>query len=521
VFALSDLIKKHGLEFNEAYCALPGLRSIARILTLPFSSRRRLEQILPFELENVVPFDLEEMHLSFDVLGKDPAGGFRILAALTPKSEVVQFLQRLAMAGVDPKIVDVAPHALFTAARRFLPDEFGAYALIDLGATHVDVAALSAGELVDLRSIPFGGERFDRELARALRIDEARAEQVKIEKADLAASDPVGAALRAAVEPLLIRLRQTLQGIRAGKSIEITRAYLTGRGSLLRGLDALLAQELAIEVSPLTPLTPELTVAADPHDPAQQARFAAAMALVHRGFGTLRGTQLNLRHGPFVYKRQQLAIRSSLRSLSAVGAIVLLLLAYNVIASQLQKRRQLAAVQDQITQLYLKAFPGSPPPVLPLEQFRSQIDKTMAKERTIGFFGDANLRAIDILKAMSEGIPPMLSVDIKKFDLTTDALRLEGEVPSFPDVDQLEKALQQCPAFKQVKKESSSSTAGDRIKFKFLINLVDQKKAKLGAAPGRPGVPAGAPAAPLPAAPTGTPGQVKPPSSPSAGAAAP
>ncbi|NLH49585.1 MAG: pilus assembly protein PilM [Myxococcales bacterium] len=488
VFALADLLKKHQLEFNEVTCSLPGTRATTRILTLPFENRRRIEQILPFELENQVPFDLDEMHLSFEVLGKDPDGGFRVLVALTPKPEVAMFLRHVSQAGVDPRLLDLSPYGLFAAARQALPQEMGAYAVLDLGSNHADVVIMNEGQLADLRSIPVGGEVFDRAVAETLRLDPVRAEAVKREKASLNANDVLGQALRGAAVPFFIRLRQTLQGIRSEKGIVVTRLYLTGRGGFLDGLAAALAEELAVEVDWLAPFPAETPAFAGPPDRLQQARFGRALALASRGYDPLRKVALNLRHGPFIYRRQQLAIKSSLRSIAIIGGIIVLLLAYNIIAGHMQKRRQLQQVQDQIVQLYMKAFPGGAPPLQPLDQFRSQIGKTMAKYHAVGFFGDDNLRAIEILKGLSELIPPNIVVDIKKFDLTTESLKLEGEVGSFPDVDALEEALKKLPAFKQVKKESST-TVSEKVKFRFLITLQEKKPKTTGGAPAPQGTP--------------------------------
>jgi len=475
VFAVHDLIKKQGLDFHEVHTSLPGSSATTRILTLPFDNRRRIEQILSFELENLVPFDLDEMHLAFEVIGKAPEGGSRILVTMAPREQMAQFLKQLGQAGIDPQIVEFSPYTLFAAARLALSQEVGAYAVVDLGKTHTDFAAINGGGLVDLRSINLGGERLDRAIAQALKIDQVRAEKIKLEKGSLRNSDSVGEALRASLQPLLARLRQTLQGICSNQGLEITRIYLTGRAGLLDGLPELLAEELAVEVHPLRILEGEQPVSIDTASAEEQARYAYAASLVRHGMGVLRNQRLNLRHGEFFYRRQQKAMEASLRSIAIAGALILLLIIYNVVANHLQKKRYYDALSNQVVQLYLKAFPGAPP-TQPLEQFNSQMEKTMAKYRTVGFFGDGDLRAIDILEKMSELIPPTLTVDIKKFDLTPDALKLEGECASFPDVDKIETALNQFTGFRHVKKESSTSVS-EKVKFKFTISL-GEKAAK-------------------------------------------
>jgi type IV pilus assembly protein PilM len=493
-YALADLLKKQNIEYHEIHLSLPGASGATHVLTLPFNNRRRLEQVLPFELENLVPFDLEKMHLAFEVLGKAPEGGYRVLICLTPKDTMRRYLGFLARAGVDPKVVDFAPHALYSAMRLALPEEMSPCAVIDFGHTHTDLIVLSQGELVDLRGIPFGGAAIDQALAQTLRVDVDRAARLKIEQASLRSGDAVGLALRRGLEPLLVRLRQTLLGARSA-GVEITRLFLTGRASLLAGLDDMLGDELGVEVRFLQPLPADLPVSADVHDAETQARFTYPLALAQRGQGALRGFDLNLRDGEFFYRRQRKAIQASLRGIAVAAAIIALLLVYNLAASHMQKKAYYEALSNQVVQVYLKAFPGTQP-TQPLEQFQAQVGKTLAKYKTVGFFGEGDLRAVDILKALSDSIPPDVTVDIKKLDIATDSVKIEGECNSFPDVDKLEEALKKIPGFKNVKKESSKSVT-EKVKFKFIVHFEEQGRP----AAGRPVKPTTSPAAPVPRTP--------------------
>lgn len=485
VFAVADLLKKHNLEYQEIYTSVPGAAITTHLLTLPFDNRRRIEQVLPFELENVVPFDLDDMHVAFDVLGKAAEGGVKVLVCITPKENVKRFLGQLAQAGVDPKIVGVMPFTLFTAAKLQLPEELGAYGVLDLGGRHTDLALVSEGNLVNLRSIPIGSDSLDAKLAQALRIDVQRAMAVKEEKADLTADDAVAKALREGFEPLLIRIRQTLQGVRSNNGVTITRLYLTGRGSLLPGLADLLADELDVQVERFPSLPADVPVGNADHQSVNEARFAAAHAQVYSGIGLLRNVKLNLRLGEFFYRKQRTAIKASIRSAIVVGVIILTLLIYNVVAGNMQKRRYYQALTDQVVQIYLKAFPGVPPQQ-PLQQFQAQIGKTMDKYKTVGFLGEGDLRALDVIKQLSEAIPPNITVDFKKIDLTPELLKFEGECGAFDDVDKIESALAGFSGFKSVKKESSRSVS-EKVKFKFSVHLTERERAAGGIKSHMPG----------------------------------
>lgn len=484
VFAVADLLKKHKINYNEIYLALPGNNAIAHLINLPFENRRRIEQVLPFELENIVPFDMDRMHMAFDVLGKTADKGARVLVCVTPKDKMQRYLGYLGQAGVDPQIIDWAPYTLYAAAKLSLAEELGVFAIVDIGHTHTDLAVMNEGQLVDVRSIPLGGKDLTDALAADLKIDWQKAEALKKEKADLATDDLVGKSLQSGLEPLLVRLRQTLHGVRSKEGIEITRLYLSGRASLLPGLAAYLGEELALEVLPLQPLAADIPVSVDVNDAVQQARFATSLSLLHRGKGALRRVRLNLRFGEFFYRRQQKAMKASLRTIGVTAALILALLVYNVVASHMQKKRHYQTISDQVIQVYLKTFPGAQPSQ-PLEQFQGQVSKTMAKYKTVGFFGEGDLRAADILKMLSEAISPEITVDFRKFDISLETLKIEGECNSFPDVDRLEEALKKLPGFKNVKKESSKSVS-EKVKFKFVIHFVDKLARGQAGRPGRP-----------------------------------
>jgi general secretion pathway protein L len=53
--------------------ALPSAVVASHLLTLPFTDPRRLEQVLPAEVEGAIPFDLEEVIWDAAILGQ--AGG--------------------------------------------------------------------------------------------------------------------------------------------------------------------------------------------------------------------------------------------------------------------------------------------------------------------------------------------------------------------------------------------------------------------------------------------------------------
>ena len=113
---LREFVARHELADSVVVTSLPGDLVTYRTFFLPFRDRKKLEQTIPFELESQVPFGLEDIVIDYDVLRRD-RDGCHILAALVQRSDLTAHLALFEEAGLDPKIVDLAPLATLNALR--------------------------------------------------------------------------------------------------------------------------------------------------------------------------------------------------------------------------------------------------------------------------------------------------------------------------------------------------------------------------------------------------------------------
>src|SRR5712672_1210 len=97
--------------------ALPGTQVASHVVTLPFTDTRRIEQVLPGEVEGAIPFDLEEVVWDHTVLSQ-ANGRTEVLVGVVRKSVLQQALASFAEAGIDPRLVTFAPLALATPSER-------------------------------------------------------------------------------------------------------------------------------------------------------------------------------------------------------------------------------------------------------------------------------------------------------------------------------------------------------------------------------------------------------------------
>jgi hypothetical protein len=114
--ALLRLLTQTGIP-DIVISALPGELVAKRLLTLPFSDRRKLEQAVPFALEEHLPFSVEDAVVAYTPLLRDGKNSL-VLAALVRKEDLRAHLDLLAAAGLDPKTVTLGSLALSALVNR-------------------------------------------------------------------------------------------------------------------------------------------------------------------------------------------------------------------------------------------------------------------------------------------------------------------------------------------------------------------------------------------------------------------
>src|SRR3954468_22361049 len=136
--------------------SLPGGVAERHTVSLPFTDPRRIEQVLPAEVEGAIPFDLDEVVWDHAVLGQS-GGKTDVLVGIVRKAVLREFLEALAAAGVEPRVVTLAPLALSALGERGVLVPEGAppltAALLDGGPDRADLALVDAGRPVLARSL--------------------------------------------------------------------------------------------------------------------------------------------------------------------------------------------------------------------------------------------------------------------------------------------------------------------------------------------------------------------------------
>lgn len=179
--------KRLGTRIKNVCVALPAAAVITKKILLPAGMREEdLEYQVESEANQYIPFALEDVNLDFQVLGPAPVNAeeIEVLLAASRKANVEDRVAAAQAAGLKVLVVDVEPYAAETAfsqIRAQLPDgaEDKCVALVDIGASSMNVNVLRNGQSIYTRDQQIGGEQLTQQIQAAFGLSAEQAESAK------------------------------------------------------------------------------------------------------------------------------------------------------------------------------------------------------------------------------------------------------------------------------------------------------------------------------------------------------
>jgi general secretion pathway protein L len=410
--------------------ALPGAQVASHLVSLPFTDARRIEQVLPAEVEGAIPFDLEEVVWDHAVLSQ-ANGRTEVLVGVVKKSALQQALASFAEAGIDPSLVTFAPLALATPSERGMvsrdggDEEGAAEAVLDAGPDRADFCMLDAGKPVLARSLSSAGPA----LWESARADPRSADRL--------------------LSPLARDLKISLR--MRGKASAVSRLLVAGDLAALPGAVEKLSAEIGLPVEPLALAGQAAQVAQGPG-----ADYALALGLALRAQQP-RG-RLNFRKGEFAFTRDLSQVRGHLVQL-AIAAAVLLALAVGLGAARIASLSRQGRDHDDALCAATRKILGTC-----MTDYRQALAALSGGRSKAA--GIPRVSAADVLAELLAHLPDDAMPTLEDVDLTTTAVRLRGTAESYGKVDQILSALKQDRCFGQIQQPRTEKVRGtEKVQF--------------------------------------------------------
>ncbi|ADL54203.1 pilus assembly protein PilM [Gallionella capsiferriformans] len=259
--ALQRAWKRLGTKIKNISVALPASAVITKKILLPAGMRDEdLEFQVESEANQYIPFALDEVNLDFQVLGPAPgnADEVEVLLAASRKANVEDRVAAAQAAGLKVSVVDVEPYAAeaaFSQIRAQLPDNADdkCVALIDIGATVMNVNVLRNGQSIYTRDQQIGGEQLTLQIQNAFGMTAEQAEVAK-RSGDLPANYD-SEVLSPFRENLVMEIARALQFFFTSSQHynEIDYIVLAGGCAVLPGLDDAVATRTQVSTMVANP----------------------------------------------------------------------------------------------------------------------------------------------------------------------------------------------------------------------------------------------------------------------------
>jgi len=478
---LQNLHTSGVLDGETVIVSIPGDEVMSRVITLPFVDPKKIAQVVPYEIEGFIPMNVEDLVIDHQILdiGEERS---RVLVAAVPKKTIGMYLAWLKEAGIDPKIIGFNSLALYHAVR-FL-DEFQRESclVLDLGRKKSALCAVDKRGLRMVRTLLFGEEKIENELAAKGKVDLQVARKFLRENGlkneELNADEAV--LLEATgnkLDSLIQELKTTLQVIISEGGDPITHLFVCGEGAQIPGLAAYLSQALEM---PLISMEEVVTGSANRILPLkkrenifklfsahQREVFITGLGLIFQEMMSGGGSWINFRQGEFLYGKEAKLVRRRLLVLGGLALIILSLGFLDLYFHFHHKETRYVTLKAELRQAYEEMFPDAITIVDEIQQTRTALEKMKKK---IERFGTGEVTPLRILAALTSRMPERSQVEV--YDLTIDhaKVRMEAEAASFEAIDGIKNSLQRVDEIKEVFISDARVSANqNRVKFRITL----------------------------------------------------
>jgi type IV pilus assembly protein PilM len=280
VEALSRLISENNVKSTGLGGSLSGHSVIIKKIQLPSMSESELTESIQWEAEQYIPFDINDVNLDYVVLDEGDGDTMDVLLVAVKKDRIADYTSVIVQAGREPVLVDVDVFALQNAfeVNYGLGDETAA--LVNVGASVMNINVLHRGTSIFWRDVAFGGNQYTEAIQRELNLPREEAERLKLgERVGEHSLQQVLGVLNSVSEDLAAEMQKTIDFFVATSSVDrLDRVVLAGGSAQVLNLDEVLKERFQVNVEIMNPFR-NIRYSESDFDPEWINRHAPAMAV--------------------------------------------------------------------------------------------------------------------------------------------------------------------------------------------------------------------------------------------------
>jgi len=263
---INKVFNKMKLRPKNIITAVSSHDLLIRNIEVPNIGEKDIKESLKWEADNQLPYAVDIAALDYILVEKNEETVKYIVTAVKQKT-VENLTELFARINLAPLVVNVQPMALMSLLE-YQNQIDGNIAIVDIGYSGTQITIGNKDNILLSRTIDIGSDDFTKVIAEDLSVDYERAEAEKIESGLKAKSNnyeelmslELGNSfseknIETTINSLYQELNRSFDYFSVkNRGEEISKVYLTGGGSRLKGLSDFLEEESGREVSKINPL---------------------------------------------------------------------------------------------------------------------------------------------------------------------------------------------------------------------------------------------------------------------------
>ncbi len=462
--ALKRMISTNRLGDDTIIGAVPSQKVSGRFLKLPLTDKRKIDQVIDYEVDNYVPFPSQSIVTDYQLASKSHDTP-NVFIQVAMKSDVKSAVQIFEQAGVEAKYIDSETLSLFSALS-YAFDDGERHALLDVGHTKSILTVIDNGEIAYSHTIDFGGGYINERISHGLGIS--------IEEADnLKRGEHVPKDARGIIDDCLSEFADTLKrniiSFELMNKKPLGKILLTGGSSKMNGIERQLQDHLNISF-----------VKAGINDLMQKSGRRAgdeasvvACGIALRARNTANISNIDFKRDKTTSIKESKYLYSSLIKVFIMVMVLLTFYTVDLFIKKQAQQAQLSEIDRQIFRSFNESFPDVTARGNELAVIKEKIKDASKQVERFGALLSKGITMLDIVSELSVRVSKVGEgqfVEIYECAFNGKRLSILGETQSYNQTDELKLSLEQSDLFGDVKMEYAKFTA-DHSKVKFSMKI--------------------------------------------------
>jgi len=256
VEAIRELLVSQKVTTKEVVISVSGSSVIIKRVSVADMTDEELAESIKWEAEQYIPFSIDDVNVDFQKLGAGVVEGQAdVLLVAVKKDKINDYVNLVKEAGLEPVVMDVDAFALANMYELNYAIEGGTTALLNIGASVMNINILKDGISIFTRDITVGGNRYTEALQRDFGLTYEDAEKVKRgEEVEGADKEQLIGVMSSVTDDIVAETQRSFEFFRSTTGSDtVSRVLVSGGCARIGNFTAVLSERLEIPVEVADP----------------------------------------------------------------------------------------------------------------------------------------------------------------------------------------------------------------------------------------------------------------------------